>query len=329
MPDHTTTRTRRPERTTEPLALPTSWGDLQIARHFRAMNTDIDLYAMQPRVAPLLAEAEQMFHEVESQFSRFDPSSELSRFNARVGTKVDASPAFIDLLRRARDMHRRTGGVFDPGVLRDLVAAGYDRSFEQIAGDTALPIEASRHQPASIADIAIDGTTIVAPAGLTIDFGGIGKGYAVDGAAARMRDARDFLLSAGGDMRASGHGPGGDGWLVSVAPTPGDAPFSIIHLHDEALATSTTALRNWRRAGAQLHHIIDPRTHRPAMAGVRAVSVIAPTTVEADVFAKTALILGIAEGLAFLDAQRTPGFFVRDDATCVQSADWPGLPAGK
>jgi thiamine biosynthesis lipoprotein len=193
----------------------------------------------------------------------------------------------------------------------------------------ASPADVCTHARASIADITIDGAHVSAPAGLTIDFGGIGKGYAVDCAMTHLREARDVLVSAGGDMRASGSGPNGDGWLVSVAPAPGDAPLGILRLRNQALATSTTATRNWRRAGVRLHHIIDPRTRRPADSGVRAVSVVAPTTAEADVFAKTALILGVEEGLAFLDAQRTPGFIVRDDGSCAQSADWPGLPAGK
>jgi thiamine biosynthesis lipoprotein len=293
------------------------------------MNTHIDLYAMRTSVAPLLAEAEQIFHEVESRFTRFAPASELSRFNASTTANFDASPAFLDLLRRAIEMHRRTHGVFECAILDDLVAAGYDRSFEEIARDGASPVRLSAQARASVSDIVIDGGSVGAPAGLTIDFGGIGKGYAVDCAITHLRDAHDVLVSAGGDMRAAGNGPGGEGWLVSVAPAPGDAPLGILRLRDQALATSTTATRNWRRAGVRQHHIIDPRTRRPADSGVRAVSVLAATAVEADVFAKTALILGVDEGLAFLDAQRTPGFIVRDDGNCVQSADWPGLPAGK
>lgn len=310
--------------------LPASWADVQIVRRFRAMNTHIELYATRTDVAPLLAQAEQIFHQVESRFTRFSASSELSRFNARTSPEFNASPEFIQLVTLAMEMNE-LANVFDPAIANDLIASGYDRSFEQVRdADSSLTLtSASRIPRHTISEVIVGRTMITAPVGLSLDFGGIGKGYAVDRAAAHLRDAENFLVSAGGDMRASGNGPGGDGWVVSVAAAPGDAPVSVIRLRDRALATSSTAVRRWRRSGVDVHHIIDPRTRRQAETGTRSVSVLATTAVEADVLAKTALILGEREGLAFLETQQTPGFVVRDSGTCVQSMDWPGDPAGK
>ena len=74
MPDHNATTMLPADRSKATMPLPTSWGELQIVRRFRAMNTHIDLYAMRPDIAPLLAEAEQIFHDVESRFTRFAPA---------------------------------------------------------------------------------------------------------------------------------------------------------------------------------------------------------------------------------------------------------------
>ena len=305
---------------------PAGWDELQIVRRFRAMNTHIELHAMQPRYAFLLAGAEAIIQDVEARFSRFDPASELSRFNARGDASFVASSEMIALVMLALTMHRRTRRVFDPAILPGLEAAGYDRSFELVARD-GVASSRSSGVASSIAAIAIRGDAIMAPTELRIDLGGIGKGYAVDLAGTHLRPAGDYLISAGGDMFAAGNGPGGDGWLASVAPAPGDAPRSIVRLHDEALATSTTAVRTWQRDGERRHHVIDPRTQRPCESGVTAVSVIAPSAVEADVFAKTALMLGVEGGTEFLASQHTSGFFIGDDGRAIPTPDWPGTIA--
>lgn len=69
-------------------------------------------------------------------------------------------------------------------------------------------------------------------------------------------------------------------------------------------------MRTWKRSGKILHHLIDPRTGEPAKNGVVSVSVLAPSAAQADVFAKTALIMGLEDGARFLESQHTPGMFV-------------------
>jgi thiamine biosynthesis lipoprotein ApbE len=105
-------------------------------------------------------------------------------------------------------------------------------------------------------------------------------------------------------------------------PSTGET-VSTVALRDQALATSTTARRQWRIAGVRRHHLIDPRTGDSSRSGVASASVIAPTTVEADVFAKTALILGASRGPEFLADVGCPGLLVLDDGAVHATADWP------
>lgn len=311
---------------TLPLAL--SWGDFKIARRFRAMNTSVELFAIDPRFAPNLAGAENVFHEEEQRFSRFREDSELSRLNARITTASAISQEMFEILSLAREFHVVTGGVFDPAVLPRLEAAGYDRSFERVVRDAGAVVNAEEPASHSMSEMRLDRTRLIfeAPAGLRIDLGGIGKGYTVDEAAAQLSPIHDFLVSAGGDMYASGTGPGGDGWLASVAnPFDLEEDLSVLNLRDQALATSTTAIRRWQRGDKIMHHLIDPRTAKPTENGVLSVSVIAPSAAQADVFAKTALILGLEQGGRFLESQRTPGMFVLSDGSCAWTAHWPGV----
>jgi thiamine biosynthesis lipoprotein len=107
-------------------------------------------------------------------------------------------------------------------------------------------------------------------------------------------------------------------------PLDRDDSTSLIRLHNEALATSTTAVRRWHRGGRLLHHLIHPRTRLPGESGVLSASVIAPTATEADVFAKTALLLGPNAGARFLVEKNTPGLFVMDTKETWFTNNWPG-----
>jgi len=295
---------------------------------FFAMNTRILLLSRSWDSAKLLCEAEQVFLDVEERFSRFRPSSELSRLNDMSGRRVTVSTEMFHLLDQCRRFHRVSGGLFDPAILLDLEAAGYDRSFELVASPAA---EGNRTPPTpghgSIADMDLDRgrLTVQAPPGVQLDLGGIGKGYAVDRAAQVLTPMTDFLIDAGGDIFASGHGPDGDGWLVAVAnPLQEDGQLGVVRLRGEALATSTVTRRRWQRNGRWLHHLIDPGTGEPALTDSLSVSVIAPSGVEADIFAKVALLLGSEKGKRFIDAQGAHALFVGSDGSCQATSEWPG-----
>ncbi len=298
---------------------------LLASRGFRAMNTQILLVVADYWHSALLSAAEDVFHEVEARFSRFLPESELSRFNTRVREVARVSRDLFEILSQALGFHRSTAGVFDPAILPQLEGAGYDRSFEQVDRDSAVsPTPVPVHH--SIGELALDPARLEvrAPAGLRIDLGGIGKGFAVDRAARVLAPARSYLVDAGGDILAAGDGPDGGGWRVGVAnPARPEEDLDEVVLRDQAIATSTTSARRWRRGGRWLNHLIDPRTGQPVESNVISVSVIAPSATSADVYAKSALLLGPREGARLLGEQGFAGLFVGSDGHVVHAVDWP------
>jgi thiamine biosynthesis lipoprotein len=294
-----------------------------LVRRFRALNTDVEVSIVGPAFAQLLVAAERVFADVERRFSRFRTDSELSRLNESCGVPTRISNELAILLRRALDLHEVTEGAFDPGVLPDLEVAGYDRSFELVPHDVDRKPHSAQRPSISSLRFDREGAVATLPRGLRIDLGGIGKGYAVDVAAEVLGPARDFMVNAGGDIRAGGNGIDGDGWLASVVhPCTGD-DVSTVRLRNEALATSTTARRRWIRDGHEMHHIIDPRTRAPARSDVVSASVIALSAIEADVFAKTVVILGRREGLRFTEAQHCPALVVLADGGVRTGHGWP------
>ena len=284
---------------------------------FRAMGMDVAVIAPTPiddaerrAFRRASSRVRALFHDVDRRFSRFIPESELSSVNARAGRPQTVSAAFAELLARALAAARETGGLFDPTILPALVAAGYDRDYEELL---AGPPVAPSRPPASgrWSDVALDGRSLLLPLGAALDFGGIAKGWAVDQAVACVADLPWALVDAGGDLGVAGRPE--QPVPVGIAD-PSDAGIEILRLEVDggALATSSTVGRAW---GAGLHHLIDPRTSRPARTGVLQATAWAPTCTEAEVRAKWAL-LGGPPVLA-----QIPGVLVMEDGTVLSSLD--------
>ena len=255
-----------------------------IERHtFRAMGTEIELLVdADGDASAAFAAAGAEFHRLEALLSRFRDDSELSRLN-RDGA-LDAGPDLARVVALALEARARTGGRFDPTIHDALVAAGYDRTFEDIAPEGHVRCQA----PAvSGGDVSVEGSRIELGAGVRIDLGGIGKGYAAERAAELLATAGPCLVSAGGDVATRG-----GSWPIGVETADGTI---TLELRDGGLATSGRDRRTWRRDGRELHHLIDPRTGEPAETDLLRVTVVASDAIEAEVAAKELFLAGSRE----------------------------------
>lgn len=238
----------------------------------------------------------------ERELSRFDPGSGLSRLNAAAGDWVHAGPRLREALRLALDAREETAGRFDPTVLPALVAAGYDRSFDLLDERPAERAE-GWHRGASI-EIDDEGCRARVEAGAAVDLGGIGKGYAAGRALdAMFRSApriRGGLVDLGGDIAVRGDAPEGGRWRIAVADSrrPGET-LAILALAAGGVATSGRDARRFG-PGRSLHHLIDPETGEPALAGPLTVTVVAPDAALAEAAATTLAIASLTEAEAFV-----------------------------
>jgi thiamine biosynthesis lipoprotein len=306
------------------MSLSSAGSALAACHSFRAFNTDVTLLAADWLLAAEFGRIEAYMHAFEARFSRFRPESEVGRINARDVDEVEVSAELLPLLQRCRHFARITDGIFNPLVLRQLEAAGYDRSFETIAG-THRASSAGRVPAFDCVEIDAASRRLRLPRSAGFDFGGVGKGYAVDQARDLLPEGVGFLIDAGGDIYASGCGPDGATWQIDVAgPQAPGRILDVVRLCGQAVATSWTSRRHWRTADGWAHHIIDPRNGLPAAAGVAGATVIADTADSADVFAKTALVLGPEAGLGFLIEQHVEGLLVLDSGSLIPTPGWPG-----
>ncbi|TMC11940.1 MAG: FAD:protein FMN transferase [Chloroflexi bacterium] len=232
-----------------------------------------------------LAWATAWVAERHDRFSRFEPDSELSRFNAAAGRWTDVSPELEGLLRAALDAHRLSGGLVHAGVLGSMLAIGYTRPLR--LGPTAATLTGAAPPPPLPDMLEVEPGRARLRAGTGVDLGGIAKGWLADRLAAEL--GQNCLVNLGGDLFARGAGPEGEGWPVAVGDT-------TLLLAGQGAATSGVRRRAWQDGDEALHHLIDPRTGRPARTDLSQVSVVTPTAAEAEVHAKAALLLG--SGLA-------------------------------
>jgi thiamine biosynthesis lipoprotein len=295
------------------------------------MNTDVEVVlvvdrcAGDPTVEAALDEVERLFVRGEAALSRFRPDSELCALNRHAGQPFAASPLLFTVVAAALAAARATHGLFDPTVLRALEAAGYDRSFEHVAGSAAAPRRQRRWAAGGWDQIHLDPDPrrISLPRGCGLDLGGIAKGWTVDQAARELaaRGFNSYAVDAGGDLYVAGQQVDGRPWLVGVEdPRAPGRDLLVLQRQDGAVATSSSHRRRWRRDGRERHHLIDPRTGQPSDTGVLAATVLAPSVARAEILAKAALLLGPRDGMRFLEQQAdAAGLLVLEDGRTVQS----------
>ncbi|MFD2369532.1 FAD:protein FMN transferase [Brevibacillus sp. GCM10020057] len=273
----------------------------------RAMNTEIETM-LENQPGQVKCELEQTvdrwFRAIERRFSRFLPESELSRLNSYSGKLTLVSAAMAEVLLLA-DMYRsQTEGLFTPFVYDALRAAGYDRSFEQLDKENASVTDVFADSEASMA-IYPQMMAVQLTAGAHIDLGGIVKGWSAEKLAGRLRrryGIRRGLVNAGGDVQAWGGSSTEEPWNIGIAsPWDTDEELALVSLRDGAVATSSVCGRRWRYGpDGQGHHLIDPRTMKPAVSDVAQCSIVGDNLIPCEIWAKVVCIAGLDYGLALL-----------------------------
>jgi thiamine biosynthesis lipoprotein len=260
-------------------------------RIFDALGGECEIHAVGVAAARL-AEGEAWVHEMHDRLTRFSPGSELSRFNASAGSWADVSPLLESLLRECLRAHDVSGGLVNAAVLPALLAAGYTRTFSE--GPTRVTASVVPPALSEVLEVRT-GSARLRP-GASIDLGGVAKGWLADRLAGDV--GPNCVVNLCGDLFARGGGETGDGWPVGMGA-------KTVLLLDMGAATSGTQKRSW---GLDLHHLIDPRTGLPSRSDLSEASVIARTGADAEIYAKTALLLGSKKADDFLAAHDALGW---------------------
>lgn len=270
------------------------------------------------------ATAAAIFAEVErwdKRLSTYKPDSEISRLNARAPEPLTLSPPALDALRSALNWSRRTGGAFDVTIGPLVKAWGFDAtprlpSEQEIEAAKALVGYAK-------VNLAASGEASLERAGMALDFGGIGKGWALDRALDAAREGGnvdEVVLDFGGQFLFwSRHQKV---WPAAVRHprAEGEAALTLEVKKNGSLSTSAASERFLvaadpkapMSAPKKYGHILDPRTGRPAEL-VESVTVWAPTAEEADALSTALFVLGPVAGLRFAEVEGAAAFILYSD----------------
>lgn len=287
------------------------------AGRFAAMASPCELLVAGDDV-PLARELTRIVYEeaqrIEQKFSRYRDDNVIAAINRAAGERVAVDEEINRLLDYAETCWQLSDGAFDitSGVLRRAWKFdGSDRLPEQAQIDELLPLVGWQKVQREAGSIRL-------PAGMEIDFGGIGKEYAVDRAlmlASAQTDAA-LLVNFGGDLACNGTSApgllpddastGGNSratrtWTVGVEK-PGGGVARLLRFRAGSLTTSGDARRFLLKDGVRYGHILDPRTGWPVRDAPRSVTVVARTCIEAGTLSTLAILRGREAG-EFLAAQ--------------------------
>jgi len=241
--------------------------------------------------------------------TRHDPASPLMRLNEDPRPTVAVRPTLAAALGWAGDAAAMTGGLVDVTRLAERLAAESGASTSEPVGLADIPprgwrVDVGRPRHATITRVP----------GTRFDLDGVGKGWIADRALRLLGCYAGAVIDADGDVAV--RLAAGDRWEIGVAdPRADDSLLAVIVLADEpgspalgrrtwGIATSGTSVH---RFGPAAHHLIDPRTGRPALTDVVQATVLASGAAAAEALAKSAVILGSAAGLDFLDRAGVAG----------------------
>ena len=272
---------------------------------------------------------------VVSLLNRHDPDSAVSALN-QCGILRGPPPEMSRVMQGALACSRLSGGAFDPTVqpLVDrfrAMRAGPGPSLRTAASHLTPSAPPSRQELLELLELVDVGAVEMAPRairlrkegmGLTLD--GIAKGYVVDRMAGVLRGSglTDFLINAGGDVRAAGRREDGRVWRVGIQDPRRQGPFpDVIALDGMAVATSGSYEIRFDPEGIH-HHIVDSRSGSSPRLGL-SVSVVAPTAMEADALATSVFLMRPLAGAAFVDSLPQCACLIIDrHGRRVRSARW-------
>lgn len=297
---------------------------------FPALGTTALLCVSSSAGLPAAHEAlERELAEIDRSCSRFRDDSELVHLNDSAGTgPVEVGVRLLEAVEVALAAARSTGGLVDPTVGRTLRLAGYDRRFATVTLRDGATFRARFDAVPGSGAVEVDRRrgTISLALGVELDLGATAKALAADRSAraAERASGCGVLVSLGGDVSVVGPAPD-LGWPIRVADDHAaslDEPGPTVAIRTGGLATSGTTVRRWRAGAVELHHIVDPRTGRPAVTPWRTVTVADRSCVDANVASTAAVVLG-EEALGWLEARSVAARLVGASGEVVLTGAWP------
>ncbi|MFW5972419.1 MAG: FAD:protein FMN transferase [Bacteroidota bacterium] len=245
-------------------------------------------------------EALSEIRRLEHQLSRYRPTSDIGRINARAADEpVRVESRLFRLLQHCRQLYTVTSGAFDITVAPLMNAWGFTHSTGQLPAEDRLT-RAREHCGMHLVELdEREHSVTFSRPGVTIDLGAIGKGYAVDEAMLLLREAgveSAFLHGGTSTIYGLGSPPDSDAWRVAVPRSAQElhgeeSPVALAELCNASLSVSAVWGKSFVADGVVYGHVLDPRLGRP-VEGADLAAVTSRSATTADALSTALLVLG-------------------------------------
>jgi thiamine biosynthesis lipoprotein len=283
---------------------------------------EVRLPANTPGAVDLATRALDIVDELETQLTVYRDDSEISRLNASAHLgPFRVESGLFSLLQRAVAISRNTGGAYDVSSGALSMAWGFVRGPKRVPDQETFAAARDRTGYQHVVLDADSKAVTFARAGVMINLGSIGKGYALDRAAELIREywwPTPCLIHGGqSSLYALGSPPGtlGGRWPIALRnPVEPGRSLGTIWLRDRGLGTSGAAFQRFEAGGRVYGHILDPRTGAPAETGPASVTVLAPTAADADALSTAFYLLGPDRAADYIAAHPDLGAIFVEEA---------------
>ncbi len=292
-----------------------------VSHEFYFMDTliTVTLYTDEKEAEPIFKECRRILSELDALWSRTNEDSDTSRFNASHAGLLDLDARTVDLIRTAADVSQKTDGAFDVTVL-PLV-----KLWQLCEENDRLPTQDSMFQTLALVNynrLSVSSDTAVSKiTGTEIDFGGIGKGAAIDALIDYLEstDVSGGLVSFGSNVAVFGEKPDGSDFLIGLRDPRDRTDYAgaLTLRPGEVLSVSGDYERYYIVSGEKYHHILDPKTGYPADTGLSSVAVVCRDGTLADALSTALFVMGEEAAMAFYQAEvyDFEAVFIRSDGS--------------
>jgi thiamine biosynthesis lipoprotein len=287
--------------------------------HFIAFDTAIDVtvYSASRNTDDDIDLLKDLFARLEDKLSISKQESEIYRINTRQDSIVIVSDTLKSILKICRTEFSRSGGLFDVTV----EPLKYLYGLEAHQAQTHVP---TQHELDSVLSFIgfgrikfVSDSILMLPREVTLDFGGIAKGYALEAAKQflRAKGYTSFMINAGGDLIAEGTKPAGVPWRIGIQnPRAHGNLVATLQIADRCVFTSGDYERCFFKDGVRYHHLFDPRTGKPGRLNMSSTVVGKdPLTTDADV--KIAFLQLPEKGLEYCTSKGLPALLIDSTGT--------------
>ena len=267
-----------------------------------AMDTYMEITAYGRKSEEAVEEAAKEIARLDELLSTGSESSEITMLNHNKIVNVSEDTAY--LLKRSIELWKTTGGAFDITIYPVMRAWGFTGGEFRVP-DNAELADFLANVDASKLEFNESTKTLALPEKVEIDFGGIAKGYTSEHVAKILKEygIKSATLNLGGNVQTIGSKPDGSEWRIAIKnPDNTQSYLGVISVEDKAVITSGGYERYFEENGIVYHHIIDPKTGKPAQNGLTSVTIVCDDGTLADGLSTALYVLGKDEAIAYWKA---------------------------